>query len=186
MGFLDDLGKNLNNVASVASEAASKVADEANKRLEDRSRQAEEERAVNFEQEAKIRELAKNVVVTTGDIRQDYDIIGPVYFQISNKGIFSSKFSKLAKKYEDDVKHLKDNNNSVAGEIGRILLLGEFSVGEDNFDQAFYIATEELKRKALFLGGDAVVHMRQDIDMDTDHFSFFYLQMYGTAVKIRK
>ena len=47
------------------------------------------------------------------------------------------------------------------------------------------MATEELKRKAFMLGGNAVIHMKQDIDLDTNGFQYFYLQMYGTAVKIK-
>ena len=30
---------------------------------------------------------------------------------------------------------------------------------------------------------DAIVGMRQDIDLDTAGWQFFYLQMYGTAVR---
>ena len=81
---------------------------------------------------------------------------------------------------------MEQNSNTVIGEIGRRLLMGEFSVNEDNFEKAFYIATEELKRKAVMIGADAIVHMRQDIDLDTDGFAYFYLQMYGTAVKLKK
>jgi predicted RNA-binding Zn-ribbon protein involved in translation (DUF1610 family) len=47
----------------------------------------------------------------------------------------------------------------------------------------FFIAVEELKKRAAMLSADAIIGMRQDIDMDTSTFQFFYLQMYGTAVK---
>ena len=65
-------------------------------------------------------------------------------------------------------------------------LYGEWSVGQDLFEQAFYVATQELKVRAALLGSDAIIAMRQDIDLDTTAFQYFYLQMYGTAVKIRK
>ncbi len=39
--------------------------------------------------------------------------------------------------------------------------------------------------RAAALGADAIIGMRQDIDLDTNGFSYFYLQMYGTAVKFR-
>ena len=42
---------------------------------------------------------------------------------------------------------------------------------------------QELKKRAALLGADAIVAMRQDIDLDTTSFQIFYLQMYGTAVK---
>lgn len=38
-----------------------------------------------------------SIIVTTGDLKDDYEIIGPVYFQISNKGLFSSALSSYEK-----------------------------------------------------------------------------------------
>ena len=35
------------------------------------------------------------------------------------------------------------------------------------------------------IGGDAIVAMRYDIDVDTTGIQHFYLQMYGTAVKLK-
>ena len=64
-------------------------------------------------------------------------------------------------------------------------LYGEFSVGQNEFDKAFFIAVEELKKRAARMGADAVIGMRQDIDLDTNAFTYFYLQMYGTAVKFK-
>ena len=136
--------------------------------------------------EAKMKELAKGIIVTTGDLHQEYEIIRPIFFQVSNKGFFSSKFSKLAEKYAEDIKELEQNSKSFIGEVGMRLFLGEFSVGEDNFEKAFFMATEELKRKAIAIGADAIIHVRQDIDLDTNSFAYFYLQMYGTAVKLKK
>ena len=39
--------------------------------------------------------------------------------------------------------------------------------------------------RAEKMGADAIIGMHQDIDMDTNHFQYFYLQMYGTAVKFK-
>lgn len=64
-------------------------------------------------------------------------------------------------------------------------LYGEFSVGQNDFDKAFFIAVEELKKRAARMGADAVIGMRQDIDLDTNAFTYFYLQMYGTAVRFK-
>jgi len=47
------------------------------------------------------------MVVTTGDIKREYEVIGPVYFQVSNKGIFSSSLSKLVSKYSTDIAEAK-------------------------------------------------------------------------------
>lgn len=52
-------------------------------------------------------------------------------------------------------------------------LYGEWSVGQNDFEAAFFIATEELKKRAEMVGTDAVICMRQDIDMDTNGFAHF-------------
>ena len=56
-------------------------------------------------------------------------------------------------------------------------------MGQSDFEKAFFVAVQELKKRAGLLGADAIIAMRQDIDLDTTAFQFFYLQMYGTAVK---
>lgn len=40
-----------------------------------------------------------------------------------------------------------------------------------------------MKERARMLGGNAIINMRQDIDLDTNGFAYFYFQMYGTVVK---
>lgn len=126
-----------------------------------------------------------DVIVTTGDLKEAYEVIGPVYFQVSNKGIFSSALSKLVKQYEAEIAQMKKH-----GQIGQFrsdwgFLYGELSVGQTDFEMAFYIAVQELKKRAKRLGAHAIVSMRQDIDLDTNAFQFFYLQMYGTAVRLK-
>ena len=175
MGLFDDLSK-------AASDAAKNVQGS----IAESQRRSEETRAAQSAQEAEIAEKVKGIVVTTGDLHQDYEIIRPIFFQVSNKGFFSNKFTKLSEKYSAELKNLEQSGKSVLGELAMGLFLNEWSASEDNFEKAFFIATEELKRKALMLGGDAVINMKQDIDLDTNGFQFFYLQMYGTAVKIKR
>lgn len=126
------------------------------------------------------------IIVTTADLKRDYDIIGPVYFQVSNKGIFSSALSKLTKQYSTEIAEATKQGRVGADRVDWGLLYGEFSVGQSDFEKAFFIAVQELKKRAALLEADAVIGMRQDIDLDTNAFQFFYLQMYGTAVKYRK
>ncbi len=42
-------------------------------------------------------EKSPDIIVTTCDLKQEYEVIAPVYFQLSNKGVFSSTFSKLSR-----------------------------------------------------------------------------------------
>jgi hypothetical protein len=129
--------------------------------------------------------MSENIIVTTGDLKQDYEILGPVYFQVSNKGLFSSALSKLVTQYEKEITQMKKQ-----GQIGQFrtdwgFLYGEWSVGQSSFEQAFFVAVQELKKRASLVGANAIIGMRQDIDLDTHAFQYFYLQMYGTAVRIK-
>ena len=44
-----------------------------------------------------------NVIVTTGDLKQEYEILGPVYFQVSNKRLIGRTMKTLMKKYEAEI-----------------------------------------------------------------------------------
>lgn len=130
--------------------------------------------------------MPKQVLVTTGDLKEDYDIIGPVYFQVSNKGIFSSALSDLVEKYSRQIQKVKDKNLISAHKRDWGFLYGEWSTGQNQFEKAFFVAVEELKERARIFGANAIICMRQDIDLDTNAFQFFYLQIYGTAVKLKR
>jgi len=127
--------------------------------------------------------MLRDIVVTTGDLKCDYEIIGPIYFQVSNKGLFSSALSKLVNKYRDQIAQMKREGRMSPDQTDWGFLYGEWSVGQSDFEKAFFVAVEELKERAAMLGADAIIRLRQDIDLDTNGFQFFYLQMYGTAVK---
>lgn len=148
------------------------------------AKEAAEERAAEAKQRAaEYRQKVNAVIVTTGDLKENYEIIGPVYFQVSNKGLFSSTLSDLVNKYSAEIEEMKNNALMSERRTDCGFLWGEYSVGQNDFEKAFFVATQELKKRALMLGGDAVVSMRQDIDLDTSGFQYFYLQMYGTVVK---
>lgn len=127
--------------------------------------------------------MTNSIIVTTGDLKKDYDIIGPVYFSVSNKGLFGSQLGNLIKKYKTEIISLKKESLLTPERVDWGALWGEFTAGQNDFDKAFYIAVQELKIRASILNADAIVSMRQDIDLDTSGFQYFYLQMYGTAVK---
>lgn len=148
------------------------------------AKEAAEQKAAEAKQKAaEYREKVNAVIVTTGDLKEDYEIIGPVFFQVSNKGIFSSTLSELVNKYSAEIEEMKNHALMSERRSDWGFLWGEYSVGQNDFEKAFFVATQELKKRAVMLGGDAVVSMRQDIDLDTSGFQYFYLQMYGTVVK---
>ena len=125
----------------------------------------------------------KDIIITTGDLKREYEIIGPVYFQISNKGLFSNPLSVLVTQYSKELQQMQKSGAISEERSDWGFLYGEWSVGQSDFERAFYVATQELKKRADMLNADAVIGMRQDIDLDTNSFAFFYLQMYGTAVR---
>lgn len=129
--------------------------------------------------------MSNKILVTTGDVRNDYEVIGPVYFSVSNKGLFGSQLGTLIKKYKGEIEQLKKEALLSQERADWGALWGEFSAGQNDFDKAFFIAVQELKLRAGILNADAIVSMRQDIDIDTNGFQNFYLQMYGTAVKFK-
>ena len=129
--------------------------------------------------------MSNKIIVTTGDLKNDYDVIGPVYFSVSNKGLFGSQLGSIIKKYKVEIESLKKESLLTPERADWGVLWGEFSSGQNDFDKAFYIAVQELKVRASILKADAIVSMRQDIDLDTTGFQYFYLQMYGTAVKFK-
>jgi len=110
----------------------------------------------------------KDIIISTVDINKDYTILGPVYDQVCNIGIFKSKLSKLKKEYADKIEDLKHANKWV--------------FGEGDYGEAFFIITEELKKNAIKLGADAIIDMHQNLHYD-DNLSFYNMQIYGTAVK---
>jgi hypothetical protein len=131
----------------------------------------------------------KDIIVSTGDIKKDYDIIGPVYVKLSNRGSFGgwrNELDKLKKKYFGELEEMKKEGHLGKDKMDWNFLMGEWSAGQDDFDKCFFISTEELKKRASIVEADAIIFMRQDIDLDTTAFQFFYMQMYGTAVKFRK
>lgn len=129
-------------------------------------------------------EKCNKVIVTTGDLKEQYTIIGPVYYQVSNKGIFSSELSKMTAIHTEYLTKIKaEGQGSQGSKNDWGFLYGEFSVGQKDFDRAFFVSVQEIKKRAARLGADAVICMRQDIDLDATNLAYFYMQMYGTAVK---
>ena len=127
-----------------------------------------------------------HIVVTTADLQVPYEVVGPIYYQISNKGLFCGQLSDMKYHYEDVLEELRNRGQTGGGRFDWLSLFVGGSVGQNDFDIAFFIAVQELKARAHMLRADAVIGMRQDIDIDTNGFQWFYLQMYGTAVRLSR
>lgn len=121
--------------------------------------------------------------VTTCDIHQDYEIISPVYCGIANYfGKFSgSQFDHLMAEY---TKKLQDNAGKGEKKWAVFVKNCTRSDSPEALEAAFYIGVEELKKRAAFLGANAVIGMRQEVSVDKNSTGFC-LQLYGTAVKLK-
>jgi hypothetical protein len=129
---------------------------------------------------------SRDIIVTTVDLHTEYDVLGQVYSQVANRGEFSSHLQLLRAQYSEEI------DDAIArGQIGSwgeasALVASEDSGGQIDFEHAFFIATRELQKRAALMGADAIVGMRQDIDLDAEVSMFFFLQMYGTAVRRKR
>mgnify|MGYP004678825919 FL=1 len=81
-------------------------------------------------------DAAEKIIVTTCDLKEDYEIIGPVYFQVSNKGIFSSAYSELVRKYSNKIVEMKRSGNISKEKADWGFLYGEWSVGQNDFENS--------------------------------------------------
>ena len=146
----------------------------------------------------------QKIFVTTTDIKREYDIIGPVFYQINDAGSGKMIFQKQ-KEYRSVINALKDQNQlvnqnaSITESIGalsgmiELFSTGDISAstkdllgnGHNQFDEAFFITVEEIKKRAYYMGADAVIGMKEELNLDTNGFQHFYMQMYGTAVKFK-
>ena len=115
----------------------------------------------------------KQIIATSGDLKQDYEIISPIFLQIANRGILKNHLDKLALKHKIFLEDLTTKG---------ILSDKHIDTTGQDMEKAFYIALEELKSKAQKIGGDALIYLRYDTDI-LQTSSDFYLQLYGTAVK---
>lgn len=155
-----------------------------------RAKEEGEQRKVLLEQQIHI---AKKILVTTADLQEPYEVIAPIVYNTTNRGLLSSNYSNLEAKYcqepfdqlvvAPELSPQKSGDGTLLISLFDPSFTFEGSVGQRHFDKAYYLCVAELKLRALQLGGDAIVGMRMDFDLDTTNWGAFYLQMYGTVVR---
>lgn len=85
------------------------------------------------------RKVVPSVVkITTGDIRDEYEILKPVFYSVSNKGVFSSQLKKLVKKH----RIVAPQTGGHAADLAWIFA-GEWPVDYQDFPLAFAVCLEE-------------------------------------------
>ncbi|MDB5013150.1 MAG: hypothetical protein JWQ25_1352 [Daejeonella sp.] len=129
--------------------------------------------------------MVNELTITTGDLKREYEIIGPVYFSVNNTGIFKNKLALLIEKYENAIKSEKEAF-AVSRQSNWEVLLSEALEGKNLLDKAFYISLMELKAKAILLKADAIIELSHNLELPTASHAFLQMQMYGTAVRFNK
>lgn len=191
MGFLDNVAKGVgklsieSNLSEEEKILRQKQKEEEKQRKEEEKQRKEEEKRIKNEErkqreeerkkklaeiEEKLRRISSRVIVSTGGLSVDYEIIQPISFKLSN-----DDYTTYLKKYAEDIKgFLKEYEYDI--------------VGGSEIERGFFIATEELKRKAALLGADAVIYFNEKpIVYNLNPLGDIYELIFtGTAVKIKK
>ena len=80
----------------------------------------------------------EKVIVTTGDLKERYEVIGPVYYQINNRPMGFSGKSKLSIKESEYLEIAKNNQESSGiGLVSALFMpIMEFGPGDSRFTTA--------------------------------------------------
>ena len=134
--------------------------------------------------------ISDRIIVSTGDIPTKYEVIGPVFFCLTNRGILGSQYQSLRDRYLPALARAKtsghiDFNGTSAGDLF-MLLVGDLNIEARQYEVALFIGIEEMKKRAARLRANAVIWLRHDLDIDPTGLEFFYLQMMGTAIRFSR
>jgi uncharacterized protein YbjQ (UPF0145 family) len=126
----------------------------------------------------KVRISAGQVVVSTTTLSEPFTTLGPVHaVTTDNHGVLTAAAKKLGIEMEA----------IGAFEFLSAMQPGEARVKLEAIPVAFTVCVEQLKREAAKIGGDAVVGMRMNYDLDRtgSGIQAFTMQLFGTAVRRR-
>jgi len=104
--------------------------------------------------------------------------VSPVYAGLSNKG---RALEELAKRFNIPF------DSTATDDLLRGFAGIEVQVHFQQMPAAFAVCVEQLKRACIRVGGNAIVGLRMDTDIEAVMGAHhFYLQMYGTAVRVQQ
>lgn len=145
------------------------------------------QRIDQMEEEARIRreELVKiyNIPITTGDLKQDYEVIGPVFYHIRNRANGADEMMRRTQQYHNEISDIHVTHLVPESKINYEWTYSSNTGTGGQSEILSMIATQELKKRAHALGADAIICMRQEVQFEPGITSSIFLQMYGTAVR---
>jgi len=117
----------------------------------------------------------KDIIITTMDWNQrPYEVVGTVYFQVRNSG---KPHKELLKKYKSELEEMRKTEK--LPETPK----GSFNWTGSELEECFFIGQEELKKRANILQADAIIGFTESTDIYNDSGNWFFMQMYGTAIR---
>ena len=142
-----------------------------------------------------------SIPVTSGGLNIDYEVIGMVSFTVGTRGGMRAEYERLKALNTQRLASLQKKgqltqSRSVGQFVGGVSLDSEGDIGlsgqyagasfaSDDIDMAFQIAVGQLQMRASYLGANAVIGFRYDIDFDSNaNVVNFFATAYGTAVRI--
>ena len=146
---------------------------------------------------------ADEILVTSGDISHvPYSVVGMVCFSVGTRGEMGAYF--------DSLKHITAHHLSLIGGRGQLSKaknVGQLTAGlgvdseghvdisaqfagatfqSNDLEIAFHIAINQLQLRAKFLGANAIIGFRYDLDFDSNASVLnFMATAYGTAVRLK-
>ena len=87
-----------------------------------------------------MKKTLKDIIVTTGDLKQDYEVIGPIYFQVSNKGIFQAHF----KVGQEEMLEEKEGRRRYLERSRWLFFMVDGCRSRSDFEKSIFVAVEEL------------------------------------------
>ena len=139
------------------------------------------------------------IIVTSGDLRASYEVVGMVCFTVGTRGEMRNAFEslkagmshKLAKS-RGQISQAKSVGQFIGGvgfdSAGDIALTGQYagaSFNSSDLEIAFHIAVNQLQLRASYLNANAVIAFRYDIDFDSNaNVINFMATAFGTAIRL--
>lgn len=140
----------------------------------------------------------ESILVSSGSLSQSHEILGMVCITIGTRGEMASQFQHLKEVLADRIGAYKKGISMASnlgqtlggiglGSSGNIEISSQYagaSFASNDPEIAFHIAVNQIQLRASYLGSDAVIGFRYNIDLDSNHGVLnFIAHAYGTAVR---
>lgn len=139
------------------------------------------------------------ILVTSGDLRVPYEVVGMVCFTVGTRGEMRSAFESLKigmayklGKSKGQISQARGVGQFIGGvglnSAGDVALAGQYAgatFNSSDLEIAFHIAVNQLQLRASYIEANAVVAFRYDIDFDSNaNVLNFMATAFGTAVRL--